>query len=598
MSSAGTEHVARDPSAPGPLRTSESQAASADFSVPHAHGRWAAVALKSAPAAIPAAVMLALGLWGLARDSSVSNDEAATSIAARLSLSQLVHLLRHIDAVHGLYYLLMHGWVAIGSSPVVLRFPSVIAMSVAAALTGVLAARLSQSAMAGVFSGLIMAFTPVISYYAQTARSYAFVYACVVGATLALVAAVRAETAHAAAPQSAAPTSAPTARVAAWSVAAPARRAWLLYVALIALGGYLNEMSLLALAAHAVTLLLGRYRLVVLKHWVLAGVAGAALVGPLGLISFVQHADVSWIPPPNATDMRILFNDYFAATPVAAALLVACAIVAVLPGRVAGRAGRTGASGQEAADQADAGAKPARGWWWLQGGMSVPSVALPMLIVPALLLISESFIGGPLYVDRYVLYGESGAALLAGAGLYRVGQWLRTSGGRRWLAWAPGAIVCVAVLLLQLGHQQSARMPRSRLYDFNAPAGYIGASARPGDGVLFFNTFFRKARLLYPRQFRNTDDIGQALSPMQAGTFRGTDKPFSTLRPLMLDRRRIWVVGVRPSVRLSDLLLRQQSLLLTRYFTLVSDRHFRGIDVTLWVRSGTAWPKARSSGGS
>jgi mannosyltransferase len=201
-------------------------------------------------------------------------------------------------------------------------------------------------------------------------------------------------------------------------------------------------------------------------------------------------------------------------------------------------------------------------------------------------------------VDRYVLYGESGAALLAGAGLYRIGQWLRTADGRRWLGWAPGAIACVAVLLLQLGHQQSARMPRSRLYDFNAPARYIGATARPGDGVLFFNTFFRKDRLLYPREFRNTDDIGQAQTPNQAGTFRGTDKPFSTLRPLMLERRRIWVVGVRPSVRQSDLLLRQQSLLLTRHFRLVIDRHFRGIDVTLWVRTSTARPKTRSSGGT
>jgi len=40
-----------------------------------------------------------------------------------------------------------------------------------------------------------------------------------------------------------------------------------------------------------------------------------------------------------------------------------------------------------------------------------------------------------------------------------------------------------------------------------------------------------------------------------------------------------------------------------RYFTLVGDRRFRGIDVTLWVRrlasrAGTARPKARSSDGT
>ncbi|MGH9208368.1 MAG: glycosyltransferase family 39 protein, partial [Acidimicrobiales bacterium] len=41
-------------------------------------------------------------------------DEGATiSASASRSLPELWRLLRHIDAVHGLYYLLMHGWFAI-----------------------------------------------------------------------------------------------------------------------------------------------------------------------------------------------------------------------------------------------------------------------------------------------------------------------------------------------------------------------------------------------------------------------------------------------------------------------------------------------------
>ena len=36
------------------------------------------------------------------------------------------------------------------------------------------------------------------------------------------------------------------------------RRRWLIYGALVTLGGYLNEMSLLVLAAHAITVLLAR----------------------------------------------------------------------------------------------------------------------------------------------------------------------------------------------------------------------------------------------------------------------------------------------------------------------------------------------------
>ena len=137
--------------------------------------------------------MAVLGVWGLARDSSMGNDEVATRWAALLSLHQLAHLLRHVDAVHGLYYLLMHGWMAVGTSPAVMRIPSVIAMVVAVALVVIIGRRLTGSAWAGLFAGLIVALTPTISYYAQTARSYALVFACVAGSTLALLHVLAAE---------------------------------------------------------------------------------------------------------------------------------------------------------------------------------------------------------------------------------------------------------------------------------------------------------------------------------------------------------------------------------------------------------------------
>src|ERR1019366_9409147 len=97
------------------------------------------------------------------------NDEVATRYAALLPLHLLARLLRHVDAVHGLYYLLMHGWMAVGTSPAVMRIPSVIAMTAAAALVAIIAWRLTGSGWAALFAGLIMALTPTISFYAQTA---------------------------------------------------------------------------------------------------------------------------------------------------------------------------------------------------------------------------------------------------------------------------------------------------------------------------------------------------------------------------------------------------------------------------------------------
>ena len=518
-------------------------------------GGWRARAARYAPACAAALAMVVLGWWGLARDSAMGNDEVATRWAALLSLRDLTHLLNNQDAVHGLYYLLMHVWVVVGTSPEVLRIPSVAAMTAAVALVAVLTRRLTGSGWAALFAGLVMAVTPAISFYAQTARSYALVIACVAGATLVLVHALDAEGAEAGGR-----------RIWRW---------WLAYGALITVGGYLNEMSLFVLVAHAITILVARYRWQVVQHWAATAAVSAALVLPLVLISVREDGAVTWISRPRLGDLRVLFHDYFGAGTVAAILLLACAVIALLPaGRGQPRPGEPAAPGT---------GPPPAAWW--RGGVSLPSVAAPLLVAPALLLILESLVARPLYVDRYVLYGEIGAAMLAGAGMWRIGQWLaRRYGGRPALLWVPGTALCVAALVLQLAPQQHARTPQSRLFDFGGPSRYVGAHARQGDGVLFFGTLFRKARLGYPGDFSRTSDFAMAESPRRAGNFRGTDKTFAAVYPLMLGHQRIWVLGHPPSPRLPVALLREESVALQRQFRLVAERRFKGIVVTLWQR--------------
>jgi mannosyltransferase len=535
--------------------------------VPARTAGWAATAAAWIPPAVAAAAMLVLGWWGIARDNSMGNDEVATRWAALLPLRELAHLLGNVDAVHGLYYLLMHGWVALGSSPVVLRIPSVIAMAVAAVLIVIIGRRLTGSGWAGLFAGLIMALTPSISFYAQTARSYAMVFACVLGSTLALMYAMEAEAAG-----------------------RPSRRRWLVYAGLVALGGYLNEMSLLVLAAHAVTVLLARYGQPAVERWLWSAGGGAALVAPLVLLSIKEHAALGWVSPPDLTDLRVLAQDYFGAETVAAGLLAICAVLALLPPAGTWRwlpagAGRAGAKqvGAEQAGAEQAGTEPGAAWW-RSGGVSLPSVAAPLLVLPAAILMTESILLRPLYVDRYVLYGEAGAALLAGAGLYRIGRWLGDTTGRPALVWLPGVIVCLCVLVLQLAPQHHVRRPGSRRYDYGGPSRYVGANARPGDGILFFGKFYRKAKLGYPGDFRNTIDFAQAASPLQVGNFQGRDKPTGVTLPLMLGYRRVWVFGARPSLRRPEPELRAESRMLLRRYTLVRQRQFHGILVTLWLR--------------
>ena len=522
-------------------------------------------AARYAPAAAAAVVMAVLGVWGLARDSAMGNDEVATRYAALLPLHLLARLLRHVDAVHGLYYLLMHGWMAVGTSPAVIRIPSVIAMTAAAALVAVIGWRLTGSGWAALFAGLIMALTPTISYYAQTARSYALVYLCVAGATLVLL--------HALGAEQAAAGPAPGGR--------PVLARWVAYTALLTLAGYLNELALLVLLAHGATVLLARYGRRTLVHWAVASAVAVIIVLPLAALSANEDQAVNWIPRPGLLSLRILVQDYFGASMVVAVLLLACAVVAVLPDQIGPRPAPSPA---RPAPARPAGTGAGLAPWWRRGGVSLPSVAAPLLVLPGGVLIAESLIARPLYVDRYVLYGEAGAALLAGAGAYRLGQWLATAACCRWLLWAPGAAVCGLALILQLGPQHRARTPQSRLYDFGGPSRYLAAHAQPGDGVLFFSDFYRKMRLGYPADFRNLSDFSMAASPAQVGDFQGRDKPFSVVRQLMLGRQRIWVAGRPPSARLAAGPVRAEDELLKARFTLVSERHFKGVWVTLWRR--------------
>jgi mannosyltransferase len=507
---------------------------------------WRAAAARYLPVAVPAVTMAVLAVWGLPRQNAMGNDEIVTLYASKLGLGQLARMVfSHTDIFHALYYLFMHFWVVLGASPTVIRIPSVIAAVAAVALAAHTGRRLSGSGWTGLFAGLVMALTPSTSFYAQTARSYTMVTLCVLASTLALVRALEAE--------------------AAGQDRARIIRRWLAYAVLIALAGYLNELALAVLAGHAVTVLLARPARRALADWAAAGAAGAALVLPVVIISILQRSAASWITRPHLHDLGVLFHDSFGATTLVSVFLLACAVIAVLP------AGR-----------------PA---WWSGGGISLPSVAAPLLLIPAGVVFGESLVGKALYADRYVIYCEAGAALLAGAGLDRIGQLLgRLLGGtadRRALAsisLVTGAVVCLGVLLLQLGPQHRARTPLTRQFDYGTPARYVAARAQPGDGVLFFNDFYRKIRLGYPRDFRNITDFSMAVSPAKSATLNGFDKPFAVVRPLMLSYRRIWVVGRAPSAQVANPAIRGEGELLMSRYTLVAERKFRGMVVTLWLR--------------
>ena len=229
--------------------------------------------------------------------------------------------------------------------------------------------------------------------------------------------------------------------------------------------------------------------------------------------------------------------------------------VALLP-RPDGLAAAGRPAGAGAANQAAAGPGPA---WWRSGGVSLPSVAAPLLVLPAAILMTESILLRPLYVDRYVLYGEAGAALLAGAGLYRIGRWpvtrrparARLAAGRHRVPVRSGPAARAAAPRPH-GRGAAGTTTAGRRATWERTRGRVTGSSSSGSST-------GRPSWVTQGDFRNTSDFAQAASPLQVGNFQGRDKPDGVTLPLMLGYRRIWVYGARPSLRRPEAELRAES---------------------------------------
>ncbi|MFD9406683.1 hypothetical protein ACFWBN_06605 [Streptomyces sp. NPDC059989] len=222
----------------------------------------AAIRRRIAPwRVLPPLLAVLLGLWGLERGGSMWRDESVTWQVAHRPLGGLWELLGQVDAVHGLYYLLMHGvFLAWDGGLWALRLPSVAATALAAAGVAAIAHRLAGE-RAALLAGLVYAVLPPVQMYAQEGRSYALVAAAVVWATYLML-----------------------------------RERWTAYALVLLLGCWLHEFAALALLAHAFTAWRSR-------GWRIAAGAVAALLLPLALVSARQAAQqLGWLGRPGWQD--------------------------------------------------------------------------------------------------------------------------------------------------------------------------------------------------------------------------------------------------------------------------------------------------------
>ncbi|MET7766290.1 glycosyltransferase family 39 protein [Streptomyces sp. NPDC005393] len=446
----------------------------------------------------PMAVMLCLGLWGLNR-GTMWRDESATQQMAQRTLRQILRALGSVDAVHGLYYLLMHPVLAVRPSEVALRLPSVAAAVLATGLVAALGCRLARPRV-GLWAGLLYAATPLISHYAQEGRSYALVAAGAVWATWLLVGAV----------EEPAGTGRPAGLAAAASVSGaaggkpPGRGAgrWVGYGLVIAVTALLHLFAGLLLAAHALTLLASRAPRRVWRGWGLAAASAMAPLVPLALLARRQSGQVAWIPEPGPAGLWALAKDFAGPSGLVLAvnaLLIAVAVARPLPPR--------------------------------PGSPSLTAVALPLLCAPPALLFALSQ-SDPLFLNRYLLFALAGVPLLAASGADRFATWATGHRGRRAVA-AAGVMAIGVAFVVQLPPQQRVRGPHGRADNLAALAAELGRRTRAGDAVLYDPPYERRIALAYPRSLADRRDLALSVPGPASGTLYGVEVgPSELLRRL------------------------------------------------------------------
>ncbi|MBO4270460.1 hypothetical protein [Microbispora triticiradicis] len=497
---------------------------------------------------IPAALALAAGLWDLG-GPPLWRDEAATVSAAVRTLPQITHLLQSVDAVHGLYYALMHMVVGVfGMAEAALRLPSVLAGALAAAGTGALGRALGVP-RAGLYGGSLLALMPIFSRYVQEARPYPMTTAAAVGVTLLLLRVLRS------------PTPAALAGYA---------------LALTALA-YLNLFAFLIVGAHGVVVVLSRGPL---ARWACATAASASAVAPLAWLGSRQGAQVGWIRRPEAADVGRLavqmFGDLGATappprpglaspSPLAAALtalgVAPLAWALALLGLVLGLVG-----GVRAARAAHA---------------ALVRVTLPWLLVPATVLLAASWAAHPVYVFRYVFCCVPAAALLAGAGIAALPTGVAVAALAAWIG-------------LSVPGQLATRGPDGRQDDPRPVLALLAAAARPGDGVLFVPPKVRKYVTVYPSVFGGLDDVALARSPERDGSFAGREVGLRLLAARLSGLRTLWVVGHTGKAGLAG----RRLDVVTHAFVPAGRRTFRGLYAERYeARDGTRADGLGASGG-
>ena len=244
-----------------------------------------------------------MSLGGAGRPSFWYDEAATISASYSRSLQQLWQMLSNVDAVHGLYYLLMHGWFQIfPPTEFWSRAPSGLAVGAAAAGVVVLGRQFSSRTVA-LSSGVVCGILPRATWAGIEARPYALSMMAAVWLTVLFVHATRRDNA--------------------WL--------WLSYGVVLATSVLLDVYLTLLLLAYVAFLCLYRHSPTVLVRFAVASLLAGCAVAPFGVEAFGQVHQIVWIAPIGRRTIEdVAVQQYFERSPpfmIVSALVVATAVV-------------------------------------------------------------------------------------------------------------------------------------------------------------------------------------------------------------------------------------------------------------------------------
>jgi len=425
-------------------------------------------------------------------------DEAASIMSAERSLPSLVGMLDNVDAVHGLYYLFLHGWIDLfGASELSTRLPSAIAIGIGAAGTVTLA-RFFMGSRVAIGGGLIFMILPRVTYMGSEARSTAMATAIGVWLTVLLVQALR-------------------------SVTGSRRRQivlWSGYSLLLAVGIYLFLYVALLLPVHATVVLVLGYRHHVWRRtgvrWLGASLLGLLLAAPIFLAGAAQREQIAFIGRrPHVTVSEAAVMQWFDTVPVAimAWALIAVALVAVFLRR----------SGTHR--------------WTSLPTRSSLLVFLAWMVVPSVILLVGTRLVTPMYSLRYLSLCAPAVGIVIAVGVAALAtHWMRAA-----------AVVALVAVIVPTYAEQRGDYAKNDGSDWRQVADIIAAEATPGDGVVFDQSVRpsripRLAMHVYPDAFRGLQDVTLTRSYADTGWLWDEVTPLTEVLPAVTNLDRVWLL--------------------------------------------------------